>query len=161
VQVCLYIQAVGAHMITFVATEWKVWMLFQFKMHVIFSLDWIKFKYPQTVPTTCFGLVIKCPYFKGLMFSSYYILPFLYIIRRSRGSSVSIVSGYGLDDRAIEVRSLAGSRDFSSNFCVQTGSGAHPASCTMGTGCHFPRSKARLGRETDHPPPSSAEVVNE
>jgi hypothetical protein len=28
----------------------------------------------------------------------------------SRGSSVSIVSGYGLDDRAIEVRSPAGAR---------------------------------------------------
>jgi hypothetical protein len=39
-----------------------------------------------------------------------------------------------LDDRAIEVRSPAEARDFSSNLCVQTGSGAHPASCTMGTG---------------------------
>jgi hypothetical protein len=29
--------------------------------------------------------------------------------------------------------------DFSSNLCVQTGSGAHPASCTMGTGGSFPR----------------------
>jgi hypothetical protein len=33
-------------------------------------------------------------------------------IYRSRGSSVSIVSGYGLDDRAIEVRSPAGARIF-------------------------------------------------
>jgi hypothetical protein len=31
---------------------------------------------------------------------------------RSRGSSVSIVPGYGLDDRAIEVRSPAGARIF-------------------------------------------------
>jgi hypothetical protein len=31
---------------------------------------------------------------------------------RSRGSSVSIVSGYGLDDRAIEVRSPAGAKGF-------------------------------------------------
>jgi hypothetical protein len=52
----------------------------------------------------------------------------------SRGSSVSIVSDYGLDDRAIEVRSPAEERDVSSNLCVQTGSGAHPASCTMVTG---------------------------
>jgi hypothetical protein len=51
----------------------------------------------------------------------------------SRGSSVSIVSGYGLD-RAIDVRSSAGAKDFSSSLCVQTGSGAHPASCRMGTG---------------------------
>jgi hypothetical protein len=50
------------------------------------------------------------------------------------GSSVSIVSGYGLDDRAIEVRSSAESKDFSSSIYVQTGSRAHPASCKMGTG---------------------------
>jgi hypothetical protein len=30
------------------------------------------------------------------------------------------VFGYGLDDRAIEVRSLAEAEDFSSNLCVQT-----------------------------------------
>jgi hypothetical protein len=77
------------------------------------------------------------------------------------GSSVSIVSGYGLDDRAIEVRSLAGAKDFSSNLCVQTGSGAHPPSCAMGTGGPFPRAKARPGRDADHSPPSSAEVKNE
>jgi hypothetical protein len=53
-------------------------------------------------------------------------------------SSVSIVSDYGLDDRAIGVRSPAGTKDFSSNLCVQTGSEAHPASCTMGTDDLFP-----------------------
>jgi hypothetical protein len=53
-------------------------------------------------------------------------------------SSVSIVSGYGLDDRAIEIRASAEAKDFSSILCVQTGSGAHPASCTMGTGSPFP-----------------------
>jgi hypothetical protein len=77
------------------------------------------------------------------------------------GSSGSIVSGYGLDDRAIGVRSPAGAKDFSSNLCVQTGSGAHPASCTVGTGGPFPGGKARPGRDADHSPPSSAEVVNE
>jgi hypothetical protein len=60
-------------------------------------------------------------------------------LERSRGSSVSIVSDYGLDDRAIGVRSTAGAKDFSSNLCVQAGSEAHPASCTMGTGGSFPR----------------------
>jgi hypothetical protein len=79
----------------------------------------------------------------------------------SRVSSVSIVSGYGLDDRAIEVRSPAGANDFSSILCVQTGSGAHPVSCTMGTGGPFLGGKARPGRDADHSPPSSAEVVNE
>jgi hypothetical protein len=62
---------------------------------------------------------------------------------RSRVSSGSIVSDYGLDDRAIGVRSPAQAKDFSSNLCVQTGSGAHPASCTMGTGGPFPGGKAR------------------
>jgi hypothetical protein len=36
-----------------------------------------------------------------------------------------------------------------SSLCVQTGSGAHPASCTMGTGGLFPRGKARPGRDAD------------
>jgi hypothetical protein len=53
---------------------------------------------------------------------------------RKPGSSVSIVSGYGLDDRAIDVRSPAEAKDFSSSFCVQTSSGAHPASYRMGSG---------------------------
>jgi hypothetical protein len=78
----------------------------------------------------------------------------------SRVSSGSIVSDYGLDDRAIGVRSPAEAKDFSS-ICVQTCSGAHPASCPMGTGGPFPGVKARPGRDADHSPPSSAEVVNE
>jgi hypothetical protein len=77
------------------------------------------------------------------------------------GSSGSIVSDYGLDDRAIGVRSPAGAKEFSSSLCVQTGSGAHPASCPMGTGGPFPGGKARPGRDADHSPLSSAEVVNE
>jgi len=42
---------------------------------------------------------------------------------------------------------------------VQTGTEAHPASCTMGTGS-FPGGKVRPGREADPSPPSSAEVKN-
>jgi hypothetical protein len=42
---------------------------------------------------------------------------------------------------------------------VQTGPGAHLASCTMGTES-FSGVK-RPGRGADHPPPSSAEVENE
>jgi hypothetical protein len=53
------------------------------------------------------------------------------------GNSVSIVSDYGLDDREIEVLSPTEAKDFSSILCVQTGSGAHPASYTMGTGGPF------------------------
>jgi hypothetical protein len=83
------------------------------------------------------------------------------IYNRNRRSSVSIVSGYRLDDRAIEVRSSAGAKDFSCSLCVQTGSGAHPASYTVGTGGPFPGGKARPGRDADHSPPSSAEIENE
>jgi hypothetical protein len=73
-------------------------------------------------------------------------------IGRSRGSSVSIVSDYGLDDRAIGVRSLAGAEDFSSILCVQTGSEAHPASCRMGKGGPFPGAKRGRGVTlTNHP----------
>ena len=42
---------------------------------------------------------------------------------------------------------------------VQTGPGAHPVSCTMGTGS-LPGGKERPGRDADPSPPSSA-VVNE
>jgi hypothetical protein len=71
------------------------------------------------------------------------------------------VSNYRLDDQAIGVRSPTGAKNFSSNLCVQTGSRAHPASCTMGTGVLSPGVKARPGRDADHSPPSSAEVENE
>jgi hypothetical protein len=65
-----------------------------------------------------------------------------------------------LDNRAIEVRSPAEAKDFSSNLCVQIGSEAHPASCTMGTGGPLAGGKARPGHNADHSPPSSAKVVN-
>jgi hypothetical protein len=70
----------------------------------------------------------------------------------SRGSSVSIVSDCGLDDRAIGVRSPAEANDSSSSLCVQTGSGAHTASCTIGTGGPFPGDKAGPGRDADLSP---------
>jgi hypothetical protein len=79
----------------------------------------------------------------------------------SRDSSVSIVSGYGLDDRAFDVRSPAEENHFSSNLCVQTGSWAHSVSFKMGTVSPFLGGKARPGRDADHSLPSSAVVVNE
>jgi hypothetical protein len=78
----------------------------------------------------------------------------------SRGSPASIVSDYGLDDWAIDVRSSAGTKDFFSNLCVQTGSEAHPASCTMGTGVPFPGERRGWG-ETLTTHPHLAEVKNE
>jgi hypothetical protein len=79
---------------------------------------------------------------------------------RSRGSLGSIVSDYGLGDRAIEVQSPTGT-DFSSSPCVQTGSEAYPASYPMGTWDSFPGGKGRPGHDSDHKPPSSAKVKNE
>jgi hypothetical protein len=78
------------------------------------------------------------------------------------GSSVSIVSGYGMDDRAIEVRSPADAKGFfSSDLCVQTGSGAHPGSNPIGTRGPFPGGKAQPGRDADNQSPSRTEVENE
>jgi hypothetical protein len=79
----------------------------------------------------------------------------------SRVSSGGIVSDYGLDDQVIGIWSPAVAKDFFYSLFVQTGSGAHPASFTMGTGGPFPGAKARPGRDADHSPPSSAEVEYE
>jgi hypothetical protein len=81
------------------------------------------------------------------------------IITRIRGISDSTVSDSGLVDR-IGVRSAAEADNFSSNICVQTGSGAHTSSSTMGTWGPFTGGKARPGRDADHSPPSSVEVKN-
>jgi hypothetical protein len=59
------------------------------------------------------------------------------------------------------VQSLTEVEDFSSSLCVQTGSGAHPSSYTMGTRGSFPGGKARPGCDADHSPPSSAKVKKE
>jgi hypothetical protein len=65
------------------------------------------------------------------------------------GNSVGIAGQSG--DRI-----LVGTRFF---VQVQTGPGAHPASCTMGTGS-LPGVNWR-GRGGGHPPPFSTEVENE
>jgi hypothetical protein len=54
------------------------------------------------------------------------------------------------------VRYPTQAEDFSSTLCVQTGTGAHPASCTMGTGGSFPGGKARPGRDADCSRPLNA-----
>jgi len=81
---------------------------------------------PEMIPVYCFGPTIE--------------------IVREPGSVVGVRTGYGLDVPGIESR---WGRDFSSP--VQTGPGAHPASCTMGTGS-FPRVKSGRGvMLTPHP----------
>jgi hypothetical protein len=46
---------------------------------------------------------------------------------------VSTALGYGLDDRGSRVRFPAVAENFSLHHRVQNGSGAHPASYSMGT----------------------------
>jgi hypothetical protein len=81
--------------------------------------------------------------------------------KQEPGISVTIVSGYGLDDWAIEVQPPTEAKDFSYSLFVQTSSGAHPASCTMVTGGTILGGKAQPRCDIDHSPPSSADVVNE
>ena len=79
-----------------------------------------------------FGLIYRC-------FSATYVL------YKGPASSVGIATGYGLDSPGIEFR---WGRDFP---LVQTGPGAHPTSCTMGTGS-FPGIKYGRGvLLTTHP----------
>jgi hypothetical protein len=86
---------------------------------------------------------------KEMIFSWWYFRK-MFVSIGSRGSSVSIVSDYELDDRG---STPDRGREFFFCPCVQTGSRAHPASCPMGTG-----GKARPGRDADHSPPSCAKV---
>jgi hypothetical protein len=51
-------------------------------------------------------------------------------------------------------------KDFFFPYNVQTGSGAHPASCSMGNGGSSSRTK-RPGRESEHSPTFKAEINNE
>ena len=71
---------------------------------------------------------------------------FSYITQRmGRDSSVEIATRYGLD--GLGIASRWGAR-FSAS--VQTGPGAHPASCTMGAGSFLGVKRPGLG--ADHPP---------
>jgi hypothetical protein len=62
------------------------------------------------------------------------------------GSSVGIVTDYGLDGPWIESRWWA-----RISAPVQTGPGAHPASCTMGTGSFLRVKSGRVVTLTPHP----------
>jgi len=73
------------------------------------------------------------------------------VLSLGRDSSVGIATPYRLEGSGIE----SGESEVFSAF-VQTGSGAHPVSCKIGTGS-FPVVKLS-GRSTDLPPPSSADV---
>jgi len=78
----------------------------------------------------------------------------------SRDSSVSIMSDYGLDDRTIEVRSSAG-RIFPLASVSRQALGPTLPPVRWVLGVLSPGDKARPGRDADHSPPSSVEVVNQ
>jgi hypothetical protein len=86
---------------------------------------------------------------------SEYVIYLLLFARRGPGSVVGIATGYGLDGPGIESLWVA---RFSAP--VQTGPGAHPASCTMGTGS-FPGVKNGQGVTLTPQPLSSAVVIKE
>jgi hypothetical protein len=58
-----------------------------------------------------------------------------YIIKLESGSSVSTVSDWNTGRSGFDPQQRKGF--FSSSLCVETGSEAHPASCTMDTGVLF------------------------
>jgi hypothetical protein len=63
---------------------------------------------------------------------------------RSRDSSVGIATGYGLEDGGVGVR-VPVVQEFLLLRAVQTGSGDHPTSYTMGTGGSFLGGKSGRG----------------
>jgi hypothetical protein len=79
---------------------------------------------------------------------------------KSRYSSISIVSGYGLGDLAIEVWSPAEARSIfllTSVSRPSLGPTQPPVQWVPGP---FPEGKAQSGHDVDHSPPTSAEFVN-
>jgi hypothetical protein len=70
----------------------------------------------------------------------------------------TVTPAYGLYGREVGVRVLVRAR-FSPFHVFQTGSGVHPSFSAMGTEGSLPWAK-RQGRETDHSPPTSAEIKN-
>jgi hypothetical protein len=91
-------------------------------------------------------------------FTLLHLVPFSLVssIYESRDSSVGIALGYGLDDQGPRVRFQAWAGNFSLHHRVQNGSGAHPP--IQWVPGAFSLEIKRQGRESDHSPPSSAEV---
>jgi hypothetical protein len=76
---------------------------------------------------------------------------FKYVVHVHWDSSVGIATRYGLDGSGLESR-------WETRFFapIQTGPGAHPASCMVGTGSFL--GVKWPGHGVDHPPSSSTEV---
>jgi hypothetical protein len=99
-----------------------------------------------------FEMVPIAPVISGIT-----LLLLLLLLSSSSSSSVGIATRYVLDGQWIEfLWGWGGGVGARFSAPVQTGPGAHPASCTMSTGSFL--GVKRLGRGAEHPPPSSAEV---
>jgi hypothetical protein len=104
----------------------------------------------------------KCNFLKKLM----YLIPVWPFrcsgyLMREQGSPVSIVSGYGLDDRANEVRSPVEAKGFFLLPLCPDRFWGPPSFLYNGYRGPFPGGKSRPRCDADHSPPSSAEVENE
>ena len=80
--------------------------------------------------------------------------------RRFTAAASEQQTAYFMDPRTLKHNEKAGNlgvhkRMIRFSAPVQTGPGAHPASCTMGNGS-LPGGKERMGCDTDPSPPSSA-----
>jgi hypothetical protein len=98
----------------------------------------------------------------GIKFTEVYFIQFCFLIVHS-GSWVakSVVSGYGLEDRAIEVRSRQRQEIFPLTSVSRPALGSTQPPVQLVPGVLSPGGKARSGRDAGHSPLSSAEVVNE
>jgi hypothetical protein len=80
------------------------------------------------------------------------------IVNKSRDSSISMATVYGLDGRDWIANK---DKRFSLLHSVQAGPGAHQPSYSRGTGELFPSGVRRQGHEANQSPPSSSEVKND
>jgi hypothetical protein len=85
-----------------------------------------------------------------VVFRSNYQVKF---IHRSRNSSVSIVSDYGLDDRTIEARPLAEAKDFSCSRLIPDRLWGPPSLLSSGYRGFFLGGKAQSELDADHSTP--------
>jgi len=73
--------------------------------------------------------------------SEFFVILLFSLALNSQGISLSIGTGYRLDDQGSGVRFLVGAGNVSLLYCIQIGSGAHTTSCPMSTQGSFPGSK--------------------
>jgi hypothetical protein len=105
----------------------------------------------QVVPRLMHGVILPLTHttsWRGIRLSTRKLEP---------GSSVSIVSWLRTGRPEFDPQQRQRIFPLTSAYRPAR-SGAHPASYTVGTGGSFPGDKERPGRDTDHSPPSSAEV---